>query len=117
MFCLYTLDGTLNSDIAGRALVQCTDIIVESGIDPFVLARKLYSKEVMPEDVYKKVKDKECRDTNEERLDKILDFLKNRIKHNADILKIFCDVLRNLSRNELADIIIAKYKGTYKCLF
>ena len=38
------------------------DVIIKLVIDPFVLAKKLYSKEVMPEDVYKKVKDtrEEC---------------------------------------------------------
>ena len=45
-------------DKAERALVRCTDIIVESTIDPFILARKLYSKEIISEDVYKRVQDK-----------------------------------------------------------
>ena len=116
MFCLYPLDGALNSGVAKRALVQCTDKFVESGIDPFVLARKLYSKEVISEDVYRKVKDKQCRDTSEERLENILDCLKNRIEDNAN-LTIFLDILRNLSRDDIAESILAKYKGTDKCLF
>ena len=107
----------MNSDIARRALVRCTDVIVGSGIDPFVLARKIYSEEVMSEDVYQKVKDKECRDTKEERLEKILDCLKNRIEHNANIFNIFVGILRNLSQDDLADNIVAKYIGIYKCLF
>ena len=95
-------------------MVQCTDAIVESGIDPFVLVRKLYSKEVVPEHVYKEVRDKECRDTKEERLEKILDCLKNRVEHNTDIFKTFWSVLRNSNQVELADIIVVKYKGKYK---
>ena len=43
MFCLFTLDGNLSIDICRRILVQCTNI-VESNINPTVLARKLYSK-------------------------------------------------------------------------
>ena len=70
----------------------------------------------MPDDVYKKMKDRECRDTKEERLEKILDCLKNRIEHNANIFKIFENILRNLSQDDLADIIVAKYKGIYNCL-
>ena len=39
-------------DMARRALVQCTDIIVESNIDSIVLARKLYSGLMISENVY-----------------------------------------------------------------
>ena len=94
--------------MAVRALVQCTDIIVESTINPIVLARKLHSKEVISEDVYKKVKDKVSRDTNEERLDTILDELKDRVKHNPGIFTKFLDILREkLNRNDLADEIMS----------
>ena len=94
--------------MAVRALVQCTDIIVESTINPIVLARKLHSKEVISEDVYKKVKDKVSRDTNEERLDTILDELKDRVKHNPGIFTKFVDILREkLNRNDLADEIMS----------
>ena len=51
MFCLYTLDGTLNSDIARQALVKCTSAFVESTIEPFGLARKLVKEEIISEDV------------------------------------------------------------------
>ena len=61
-----------------------------------------------------KVKDKQTRDTNEERLETILDCLKNRVKYNADILKKFLVILRYISQNELADNITAKYNGKYK---
>lgn len=50
MFCLYTLDSILNSELARQTLVQCTVIIVESCIDPFVLARRVYSKEIIPKE-------------------------------------------------------------------
>ena len=108
---LYTIDGVLNTEWARRALVRCTDIIIESTIDPFVLARKVYSKEIIPEDVYKRVRDNQTRDSKETRLEEILDCLKSRIEHNANILKIFVDILRQLSQNDLADNIVAKYKG------
>ena len=52
--CIYSLDGTLNSEKARIALVQCTDIIIESTIDPIVLAKKVYSKEIISEYVYKR---------------------------------------------------------------
>ena len=43
--------------MVGAALVQCTDIIVESTIDPITLARKVYSKQVISENFYKRVGD------------------------------------------------------------
>ena len=90
--------------MAERALVRCTDIIVESTIDPFVLV----TKEIISEDVYKKVKDKASRDTNGERLDIILDELKDRVKYDAGIFTKFVEILRvKLNRNDLADEIMS----------
>ena len=110
---LHSIDGTLNSEIGRRALVQCTDIIVESNIDPIALARKLYSKEVISENSYKKVKDKETRETSSDRLDRILDDVKDHVKHNASTFTTFLDILKDdsLKQHDLADKIMSKYKG------
>ena len=108
--CFYSsTDNTPEScDKASKALHQCTDIIVESTIDPIVLARKLYTKDVISEDVYKKVKDKACRDTNEDCLETILDDIKDRVKYDVGTLTIFVEILReNLKRNDLADKIMS----------
>ena len=75
--------------------------------------RKLHSKEVISESTYKRIRDRECGDTKEERLEKILDDLKDRIKHDTSVFKTFLDVLNDLSRKDLADIIVSKYKGIY----
>ena len=102
---------TDNSDKAVRALVQCTDIIAESTIDPFVLARKLHSKEVISENVYMRVRDRASRDTNEDRLETILVDLKSRVKYNVSIMMTFVDILRNdFKQNDLADVVMSKFK-------
>ena len=101
----------LSSDVALRALGQCTDTIVESTIDPKALARKLYSKEVISESVYKKVRDKEARDSKEERIEEVLDDLRDRIKHDPNVLTKFLFTLKELERNDLALIIETKYQG------
>ena len=108
LFCLFTLDGSLNCK---RVIVQCTDIIVESNIDPIALARKLYCREIISEHVYKIVKDKKTGDTSTDRLDYILDDLKEHVKHNA--FMIFIDILRDdtFNQQDLADKIMSKYKG------
>ena len=101
----------LSSDVALRALGQCTDTIVESNIDPKALARKLYSKEVISESVYKKVRDKETRDSKEERIEEILDDLRDRIKHDPNVLTKFLSTLKDIDRNDISVIIDKKYQG------
>ena len=93
--------------MAKKVLVRSTDIIVESGIDPAVLARKLYAKEIMADNVYDRVRDKSSRDTNEERLEAILSDLRSRVKDDASILMTFVDILKvDLNRQDLADKLI-----------
>ena len=101
----------MNSDAAKKALVQCADLIVESEIDPNALARKLNAKDVISEIQYKRIKDNRTRDSEEERRETILDFVKDRIKHNADIFTTFLEILKGLDRDDLADKIMAKYKS------
>ena len=109
---------SLDPVIAKRTLVQCSDIITESTIDPFTLARKLYSNEVFPEYTYKRVKDMSTRDSNERRLQQILEHLIERVRLNADILMSFLDILKDLERRDLADLILKKYKSMlYKMLY
>ena len=96
-----------------QALVKCTSAIVESTIEPIILARRLIIKEIISEDVYKIVKDKKTGDTSTDRLEYILDDLKDHIKHNANAFMIFLDILRDdsLNQQDLADKIMSKYEG------
>ena len=96
-------------NVARTALVQCTDHIVRSTIDPVALARILFSKEIISEIVYQRVRDKTSGHTNEERLETILDDLRSRIKYDANILMSLVNILRDdFSRNDLADEIVSK---------
>ena len=118
MFCPFTIDDTLNCEICRRTLIRYTDTIVQSNIEPISLARKLYSEEIISEDVYKIVKDKKTRDTNADRLDYILDDLKDRVKYSSSAFIIFLDILRHdsLNQQDLADKIMSKYKGMINIL-
>ena len=109
MFITLPTDNTpVSCDKAVRALVQCTDIIVESTIDPFVLARKLFSELIISENVYERVRDSACNDTNKQRLETILNDIRNRVKYDAGILTKFVDILRQkLNRNDLANKIMS----------
>ena len=110
MYCV-GCGSPLKSDAAKKALVKCADLIVESTIDPNALARKLNAKDVISEIQYKRIKDNRTRDSEEERRETILDFVKDRIKHNADIFTTFLEILKGLDRDDLADKIMAKYKS------
>ena len=108
----------MDSVVAKRALVQCTDVITESTIDPFVLARRLYSKEVISESIYKRVIDMETRDTSEYRLERILGHLRDRVTRNANILISFLNILKDLTHQDLAVLIFQKYQGMlYRVLY
>ena len=102
----------MNSDAANKALVQCADLIVESTIDPNALGRKLNAREVIFDIEYKRVKDSSTKESTMERRDMILEYVKDRIKLNADIFTTFLEVLKkDLGRGDLADKIMAKYKS------
>ena len=113
MFCLYTLDGTPDSDVARQALLKCTSAFVESSIEPFALARRLFEEEIIYEDVYKLVRDKKTGAKDEERLDLIFENVKDHVKLNGSAFMNFLDILRDgrLNRQDLANKIMAKYKG------
>ena len=117
MFFLFYLESgidqitSLDPVVAKNTLVECIDIIVESNIDPFALARKLYAQKVFPEDAYKRVSDMNTRNSNEGRLQQIHDHLIDRVKHEASILKSFLDILKDLERQDLVVLIVKKYKG------
>ena len=105
-------DNTPEScDKAVRALVLCTDDIVESNIDPPTLARKLFTKEIISENIYMSVRNKSCSDTNVERLETILDNLRSRVKQDVNIFMTFVDILRDdLKQNDLSEKIMSKLK-------
>ena len=93
---------------ATTALVKCTSSIVESKINAIDLARELFSKQIIFESVFDRVRDEACKDTNKHRLDIILDEIRSRVKYKADILTIFVNILREkFKRDDLADEIMS----------
>ena len=106
----YSGSGSTSADCdaATKALDRCSEIIVESTIDPLTLARKLYSDEIISEDVFKRVKDPACRDTNDQRRQYILDDIMDRVKRDADTFTKFVNILRKkFKRDDLADEIMS----------
>ena len=108
---LRPVSNTLNPEVVKRALLHCTNNIVKSSIDPFVLARRLHSNEIISKNVYMEVRDKESGDSRENRIEKILDHLKDLVKNDASIFTAFLNVLSDLGRDDLTDTIMKKYSG------
>ena len=99
----------MNCKATKIALVQSTDHIVRSCIDPFALARILFSKQIISEDCYKRVRDRTYLITNDERLETILDDLRSCTEHDPNVLMILVSILRDdFSRKDLADEIMSK---------
>ena len=102
-----------NTVAARKALLQCAPIIIGSTIDPLDLSRRALSREIISEDVYKKVKDRHSRDTTKERMGYIIDELTDRIRYDEDgsIFSTFLSILGEMGRNDLVNKVKEKYKG------
>ena len=110
--------NSFDSVVAKRAIVRCTNIIVKSSIDPSALALELYSEEIISDGLYKRVRDKKTGDSSEDRLELILDDIKDRVSQNGNILTPFLNILKELAHQHLADTIVKKYKGMlYRILY
>ena len=101
------IDNTpFNCKATKTALVQCTDHIVRSSIDPFWI---LFSIEIISENCYMRVKDRTCGHTNEERLETILDDLRSCNEYDPNVLMIYVSILRDdFYQKSLADKTMSK---------
>ena len=110
--------SSFDSKVAKRALVRCTNIIVKSSIDPSALALELYSEEAISEGTYSAVRDKKTGDSSKDRLELIIDDIKDRVSQNGNILGSFINFLKDLAHKDLAALIVKKYKGMlYRMLY
>ena len=64
------------------------------------------------------MRDKKTGDSSEERLQLILDDIKDRVSQDGNILTSFLNILEELTHQHLANTIVKKYKGMlYKMLY
>ena len=102
---------------AQSALRRNTDKILQSGIDPFLLATKLDSAEIIPEDVYWTVADQFTGMTATQRIGLLLKSLRASVKQDGRVFDKFILILREVGGKvigeALAEQLISSYKGKY----
>ena len=108
----YPADMTIDSDIAHRALRKNTDkIVCEGGIDPFVLARKLDSAELITDDVYRQCTDRNNDWPDGDRVEHIIKQIRIDIQRNGEVFNDFLEVLRDAGHQHIVDILSLTYQG------
>ena len=109
----YSPDMTIDPDIAHRALRKNTDkIVCEGGIDPFVLARKLDSAELITDDVYRQCTDRYNDWSDHDRVEHIIKQIRVDIQKDGDVFNDFLKVLRDAGHQPIVDILSSTYQGT-----
>ena len=109
------MTSNVSSLVARRVLRHCSVDIVESGIDPSALARRLCAKEIISENFDRIVRERKTGDSNDDRREKILDHLKDLVKNDASTFTAFLNVLSDLGRDDLTNTIRKKYSGKLLC--
>ena len=116
---------------AHSALRRNTNKILQSGIDPFILASSLDSAEIIPEDVYWTVTDQFTGMTATQRIGLLLKSLRASVKQDGRVFDKFISILREVGGKVIGEVLaeqlISSYKGKYmlykhyqeraKCLF
>ena len=89
--------------------------IIESSIDPFGLARKLFTAKLLPEDICFKAMDENTGMTSERRMSLILTSLHKAVKINVTVFDTFLVILREVGGEfvgeSLAGSLIKDYEG------
>ena len=106
-------DHCSDSQAACKAL--CVNIIhiLGAGLDFRVLADKLLSIDIITDDDWKHVNDRDSGQTALERMRHLFDLIMATVKKNGSVFDQFIDILRDGSQRErdLADRLITSYEG------
>ena len=106
------LIGTFKSDVACRVMTEFIPQI-RSHQNFRILAEKLVIKRIINERQRKKVIDESTRHSNEERMDELLDLVKNSVKADGDIFGVFLKILLEedtIATDKLYGDMINEYK-------
>ena len=102
---------------AHSALRRNTNKILQSGIDPFILASSLDSAEIIPEDVYWTVTDQFTGMTATQRIGLLLKSLRASVKQDGRVFDKFISILREVGGKVIGEVLaeqlISSYKGKY----
>ena len=104
---------------AQRSLRKNFDILVESSIDPFALARKLDTAELLPEQVCLTVMDVNTGMTSQRRMEILLNSLRAAVKSDGRVFDKFLDIIKEVGGrvigNGHAASLMEDYEGIVMC--
>lgn len=102
-----------DSNIAYQAVRRNSCKLVQSGIDPIVLAAKLDSSNAINETDYRLVIDRNTAASSQERLQILVDSVKENVKYNSTVFGSFVKHLNEsgIPGRSIAQNLMASYQG------
>ena len=102
-----------DSNVAYQAVRRNSSKIVQSGIDPIVLAAKLDSSNAINETDYRLVIDRNTTASSQERLQILVDSVKENVRYNSAVFGSFVKHLNEsgIPGHSIAQELIASYQG------
>ena len=108
------LIGTFRSDVASKVMTECTGMIKERvGLHPLI--DKLVEKRMISEAEKDQVTDQSCGLTADQRMDKLLGFVKASIREDGEDFGLFIEIIKQ-ENTRRADRLAQTLLDTYKRL-
>ena len=108
------LIGTFRPDVAYKVMTECTGMIKERvGLRPLI--DKLVEKRMISETEKGQVTDQSCGLTADQRMDKLLGFVKASIKEDGEDFGLFIEIIKQ-ENTRRADRLAQTLLDTYKRL-
>ena len=108
------LIGTFRPDIAYRVMTECTGMIKER-VGLYPLIDKLVEKRMISESEKDQVTDQSFNLTTDQRMDKLLGFVKASIKEDGEDFGLFIEIIKQ-ENTRRADRLAQTLLDTYKRL-
>lgn len=103
----------INPVIAHKVICANTSRLVSSNIDPFLLARDLFSNNVITEECYRTVTDRHCGMTTAQRLEYVIHTIRGYVKTKPAVFSHFNNALTNLG-DTVAVTLAEEMRSAYK---
>ena len=107
------LIGTFRSDVAYRVMTECTSQIRSCRIDLISLAEKLLEKKIINAKQKSKATDELSGRTTDQRMDELLDIVKESIKAEGKVFGYILEILKDedtILTNKLYDDMMKRYR-------
>ena len=107
------LIGTFRSDIAYRVMTECTGMLKKLRLNS--LLDKLVENRMINDDEKDEVIDRSCNLTTDQRMDKLLGFVKDSVKEDGEDFGLFIEIIKQ-ENTRRADRLAQTLLDTYKRL-